>query len=164
MGLLTPVLVGVEEDGVVVFCVEEVSDAPAVTPACELFLVLAVPLGAGVAWGTTAGGGTPCVVERLAVPFVGAASAGSSDRISQLPANDGVGAGPMAAPTATPSANIAPASIAVAPGEGKRTMRARRTTPGVAAAAGVAGDCDESLGAGGLSGFSVIVGQAFYIK
>jgi hypothetical protein len=70
----------------------------------------------------------------------------------------------MAAPTATPSANIAPASTAVAPGDGKRTMRARRTTPGAAVLPGVAGGCDGSVGTVGLSGFSVTVDQAFYIK
>ncbi|MGO8905821.1 MAG: hypothetical protein ACLQMH_09400 [Solirubrobacteraceae bacterium] len=56
MELPPPVLVGVEEDGVGVFCVEEVSDAAAVTRAWELFGLFVAPPGAGVAWGMTAGG------------------------------------------------------------------------------------------------------------
>lgn len=90
--------------------------------ACTAGLVLA-PVLAGVAWGVTGGGCTPAVLLwPLESAAVSAAMDGSSMGMP-WPANDGVGAGPIAAPTATPMASMPAVNAALTLNEGRRGCR-----------------------------------------
>ena len=90
-----------------------------------------------MAWVETGGGAVAevvlcCVAEPVAI----AASEGTSED----PANDTLGAGPIAAPTATPSASIPAASTAATRIEGSRG------TPAGGLAAGEGSDADSEAG------------------
>jgi hypothetical protein len=75
---------------------------------------------AGVVWDVTGGGWTAVVMLGWApVPAVSAAIDGSNSGM-RSPANEVLGAGPIAAPMATPSASIPAVRTAVARGEGRR--------------------------------------------
>jgi len=93
---------------------------------------------AGVAWGVTGGGWTVVVALVWApVPAAARAAIDGSNSGMRSPAREALGAGPIAAPAATPRASIPAASAAVARGEG------RRGTPGAVGVgvSGVGGNC-----------------------
>src|SRR5271155_4006671 len=70
----------------------------------------------GVACGVIAGGCTPAVLA--CPPPEPAIRDGSSSGTRAAPANDALGAGPMAAPTATPTPSMSAARAAVMRGDG----------------------------------------------
>ncbi len=87
---------------------------------------------AGVAWGATGGGSAAVVAPAWPpVPAVARAAIDGSSSGMRSPASDALGAGPIAAPTATPMASIAAASAAATRTEGNRG------TPGAGAGRGV---------------------------
>ena len=137
MGPRPPVVLGVEEDGSDALGGEEVGEEAPVEDEVD-FAVLAGVLEAGTAdgaWGA-AGGWTAALPARpLPAPCARAASEASSRgrrwAISAgLPAKEASGAGPIAAPTATPRASITVASTALARADGKRSTLAGADTGG----------------------------------
>jgi hypothetical protein len=132
---------GVEDSGVA----GELGELAALEEALEALLDAVA--GAGVACAVTAGGG---VVVEVGVGLERARSIGSSSGTREAPAREASGAGPIAAPTAMPTASIAAARIALARLDGRRTA-----LPG--GGAGVAdGAGGGPVGGVGVSGISVI--------
>jgi hypothetical protein len=116
---------------------------------CAGVFLLAGALGvavAGVAWGLTGGGCTGAVLACAAAWLCARAASEAINRGSRPLAREAWGAGPIAAPTATPITSIVAASAALARVEGSRRTR------GCACAAG------GSPGESGVWGVSVIVG------
>jgi hypothetical protein len=118
-----PVEVGVGEgaasDGVLVSELGAVVLAASCVAAALLCLCRRLA-GAGAAASATGGGWTlalPVVLWRAAAPTPSIRSSTGSGR-PEDPAKDVLGAGPIAAPTATPIASITAASAAVTRGEG----------------------------------------------
>jgi hypothetical protein len=115
--VVVPLLVGVE-DGFVSDAAGALSLEP--VEACAPVLVpapapaLDALAGSGVGCGVAGGGWT--AVAGLEP----AATSDGSSGVSSPTANDALGAGPIAAPTATPIASIAAASAAVTRGDGAR--------------------------------------------
>lgn len=78
----------------------------------------------------TGGGATGAVLVRAPEPVAArAAIEGASTGMGE-PANEELGAGPIAAPTATPMASIPAASAALARSEGRRGARWKGATVG----------------------------------
>lgn len=109
---------GVVSDGALVSELGAVVLAGSCVVATLLCLRLA---GAGVAVSATGGGGTLAVPVALwrAAPTPSIRSSTGSGR-PEDPAKEALGAGPIAAPTATPIASITAASAAITRGEGAR--------------------------------------------
>ena len=108
-------LVGVVEDGVVVSDPGTGVVAALVEPCVpDAGLALGALVAGGVACGVAAGGWT--VLAGLARAPTNDGSRGAS----WPTAKEALGAGPIAAPTATPSASIAAARAAVTRGDGAR--------------------------------------------
>lgn len=157
--LALAVLVGVVEAGVVASGVEVVvvlgvSCVLALLPARERFFLV------GVASGVTGGGWTAAVVLCAALVAAIRASEESSTGRLEL-ASEGLGAGPIAAPTATPRASIPAASMALTRSEGRRSARvagAAGTSDAPAGDAGLVADVEsvESAGGAWVSGGVVI--------
>jgi hypothetical protein len=124
LALLLPAGVGVDvgaaSDGALVSELGAVALAGSCVAATLLCLRLA---GAGVAVSATGGGWTLAVavvvLGRAPAPMPSARSSTGSGK-PDGPAKDVLGAGPMAAPTATPMASIAAARAAITRGEGAR--------------------------------------------
>jgi hypothetical protein len=99
-----------------------VGDTPALDGVFDLgACVPALVLGSVL---VRAGGLTTIALGRAPEPAaVSAAIDDGSMGIMRLPANDALGAGPIAAPTATPIASIPAASAALTRSEGRRGAR-----------------------------------------
>ena len=122
---------------------------------CAGVFLLAGALGvavAGVAWGLTGGGCAGAVLACAAAWLCARAASEAINRGRRPLAREAWGAGPIAAPTATPITSIVAASEALARVEGSRRTR------GCACARGGAGAAGGSPGDSGVWGVSVIVG------
>ena len=110
------VLVGVVDEGVGV-SEEDVGDVAVLSGVVldALMPALDSAVAGGVACGVTAGGWTAVVLDLAPAPL-----SDGSRGTSWPTAKEALGAGPIAAPTATPIASIAAASAAVTRGEGAR--------------------------------------------
>jgi hypothetical protein len=114
--------------GALEVCWFEVGDTPALGGVfdwgvCAAALVLAPVFAGGVAWGVTGGGAMAEVLVWAPEPAVARAAIEGASMGMGEPANEVLGAGPIAAPTATPMASIPAARAALARSEGRRGAR-----------------------------------------
>jgi hypothetical protein len=91
--------------------------------ACAMALVLAPVLAGGVACGVTGSGAVAEVLVWAPEPAAARAAIEGASMGMGEPANEVLGAGPIAAPTATPMASIPAARAALARSEGRRGAR-----------------------------------------
>jgi hypothetical protein len=92
------------------------------TAALGLPAPVAVEVTAGVAWSVTGGGWTVVGTLACSPPPAASAAIDGSNRGMRSPASEVLGAGPIAAPMATPRASIPAAKAVATRSDGRRGM------------------------------------------